>query len=75
MCFSFLAPSLPPSLPISVDVYCVYTCVLPHLDSEVGVGVEQLSAESEQQLLVSVDYIRRLDECLHPNSLHAHSDR
>ena len=41
----------------------------PHLDGEVGLGVEQLGAKGQQQLLVGVDDIRRLDESLHPHRL------
>lgn len=40
-----------------------------HLDGEVGLGVEQLGAEGQQQLLVGVDDVRRLDESLHAHRL------
>lgn len=40
-----------------------------YLDREVGLGVEQLGAEGQQQLLVGVDDVRRLDESLHSHRL------
>ena len=43
--------------------------LLAHLDGEVGLGVEKLGAEGQQQLLVGVDDVRRLDKSLHAHRL------
>lgn len=46
-------------------------CLPAYLNGEVGLGIEQLGAEGQQQLLVGVDDVRRLNESLHPHRLHS----
>lgn len=52
------------------DRYLMYT----YLDGEVGVGVEELGAEGQQELLVGVDDVPRLDERLRAHRLGGRTD-